>query len=476
MLLLLLLLLMLLLMLMMMAMMVMSRGVRRTRFGCALLLPLLLTLLLLRLPGLERDLSPGPLGAQGAADPVDDRRGTGARIHGGVAARGSRRGSGSTLSGVLRAAQRERRAANPVVPDPSLGVDPPRGPPLDPREIFLAVKTTRRFHEERLALLLRTWVSRARAQVRQSLTMATITVATITMATLTLATLTVATITMAALTTEILTTASLTTATLTTASLIPGSLTMATLTTTILTMATLTTTHIFTDEVDEKLLAAAGPQLIATNCSSIHSRHALSCKMAVELDTYLVSGKTWFCHVDDDNYVNVGALARALGAFPSSGEVYVGRPSLDHPIRAVERVGNVSRPVTFWFATGGAGFCLSRPLVLRMRPWASDGEFVRTSERIRLPDDVTVGYIVEALLGGSLTASPLFHSHLETLPLLPAGRLTQQATLSYGVLDRKRNVISLPGPFPLHADPSRFLSLHCLLYPDTSWCPRGTLR
>ncbi|XP_061433110.1 beta-1,3-N-acetylglucosaminyltransferase manic fringe-like isoform X2 [Lethenteron reissneri] len=399
MLLLLLLLLMLLLMLMMMAMMVMSRGVRRTRFGCALLLPLLLTLLLLRLPGLERDLSPGPLGAQGAADPVDDRRGTGARIHGGVAARGSRRGSGSTLSGVLRAAQRERRAANPVVPDPSLGVDPPRGPPLDPREIFLAVKTTRRFHEERLALLLRTWVSRARAQ-----------------------------------------------------------------------------THIFTDEVDEKLLAAAGPQLIATNCSSIHSRHALSCKMAVELDTYLVSGKTWFCHVDDDNYVNVGALARALGAFPSSGEVYVGRPSLDHPIRAVERVGNVSRPVTFWFATGGAGFCLSRPLVLRMRPWASDGEFVRTSERIRLPDDVTVGYIVEALLGGSLTASPLFHSHLETLPLLPAGRLTQQATLSYGVLDRKRNVISLPGPFPLHADPSRFLSLHCLLYPDTSWCPRGTLR
>ncbi|CAM9251455.1 unnamed protein product [Lampetra planeri] len=382
-------------------MMVMARGVRRTRFGCALLLPLLLTLLLLRLPGLERDLSPGPLGAQGAADPVDDRRGTGVRIHGGVAARGSRRGSGSTLSGVLRAARRERRAANPVVPDPSLGVDPPRGPPLDPREIFLAVKTTRRFHEERLALLLRTWVSRARARGE---------------------------------------------------------------------------THIFTDEVDEKLLAAAGPRLIATNCSSIHSRHALSCKMAVELDTYLVSGKTWFCHVDDDNYVNVGALARALGAFPSSREVYVGRPSLDHPIQAVERVGNVSRPVTFWFATGGAGFCLSRPLVLRMRPWASDGEFVRTSERIRLPDDVTVGYIVEALLGGSLTASPLFHSHLETLPLLPAGRLTQQATLSYGVLDRKRNVITLPGPFPLHADPSRFLSLHCLLYPDTSWCPRGTLR
>ncbi|XP_075908902.1 beta-1,3-N-acetylglucosaminyltransferase radical fringe-like [Petromyzon marinus] len=412
-----------LLLLMMVAMVVMWRGVRRTRFGCALLLPLLLTLLLLRLPGPERDLSPGPLGAQGAAAPVDDRRGTGARIHGGVAARGqgSLRGSGSTLSGVLRAAQREGRAANPVVPEPSLGVDPPLGPPLDPREIFLAVKTTRRFHEERVALLLRTWVSRARAQ-----------------------------------------------------------------------------THIFTDEVDEKLLAAAGPRLIATNCSSIHSRLALSridgggaghvprvrerpaspflCDHTALCPRRDSCRWGWFCHVDDDNYVNVGALARALGAYPSSGEVYVGRPSLDHPIQALERVGNVSRPVTFWFATGGAGFCLSRPLVLRMRPWASEGEFVRTSERIRLPDDVTVGYIVEALLGGRLSASPLFHSHLENLPLLPAGRLSQQATLSYGVLDRKRNVITLPGPFPLHADPSRFLSLHCLLYPDTSWCPRGTLR
>ena len=41
-----------------------------------------------------------------------------------------------------------------------------------------------------------------------------------------------------------------------------------------------------------------------------------------------------------------------------------------------------------------------------------------TAEHIRLPDDCTVGYIVEALLGVSLTRSALFHSHLENLELV----------------------------------------------------------
>ncbi|MEQ2226577.1 hypothetical protein ILYODFUR_028755 [Ilyodon furcidens] len=48
----------------------------------------------------------------------------------------------------------------------------------------------------------------------------------------------------------------------------------------------------------------------------------------------------------------------------------------------------------------------------------SEGRFMATAEHIRLPDDCTVGYIVEALLGGSLTRSALFHSHLENLGLV----------------------------------------------------------
>lgn len=46
----------------------------------------------------------------------------------------------------------------------------------------------------------------------------------------------------------------------------------------------------------------------------------------------------WFCHVDDDNYVNVRALLRLLSSYSHTQDVYIGKPSLDRPIQATERV------------------------------------------------------------------------------------------------------------------------------------------
>lgn len=108
--------------------------------------------------------------------------------------------------------------------------------------------------------------------------------------------------------------------------------------------------------------------------------------------------------MDDDNYVNVRALLRLLASYPHTQDVYIGKPSLDRPIQATERVSEnkmvsglsahtsasgwrlrvplqprvgvsprcplPQRPVHFWFATGGAGFCISRGLALKMSPWA----------------------------------------------------------------------------------------------------------
>ncbi|KAB0404450.1 hypothetical protein E2I00_018384 [Balaenoptera physalus] len=85
----------------------------------------------------------------------------------------------------------------------------------------------------------------------------------------------------------------------------------------------------------------------------------------------------------------------------------------------------------------------------------SGPRFVDTSALIRLPDDCTVGYIVECKLGGHLQPSPLFHSHLETLQLLGAAQLPEQVTLSYGVFEGKLNVIKLHGPFSPEEDSSR---------------------
>ncbi|KAM9045993.1 beta-1,3-N-acetylglucosaminyltransferase radical fringe isoform 1-T1 [Megaptera novaeangliae] len=232
-------------------------------------------------------------------------------------------------------------------------------------------------------------------------------------------------------------------------------------------------TFIFTDGDDPELQLQEGSHVVNTNCSAVHTRQALCCKMSVEYDKFIESGRKWFCHVDDDNYVNPKGLLQLLSTFSPSQDVYLGRPSLDHPIEATERVqgGGTVTTVKFWFATGGAGFCLSRGLALKMSPWASLGSFMSTAERVRLPDDCTVGYIVEGLLGARLLHSSLFHSHLESLQRLPPDTLLQQVTLSYGGPENPHNVVNVAGGFSLQQDPTRFKSVHCLLYPDTDWCP-----
>ncbi|NXR39805.1 MFNG acetylglucosaminyltransferase, partial [Zosterops hypoxanthus] len=262
-------------------------------------------------------------------------------------------------------------------------------------DIFIAVKTTKRFHQSRMELLLDTWISQASQQ-----------------------------------------------------------------------------TYIFTDEEDGALKRRIGGHVIFTNCSAEHSHQALSCKMAAEFDAYLASGLSWFCHLDDDNYLNPRALLKLLSSYMETWDVYPGKPSLNRPIWASETLpNNQTKSVHFWFATGGAGFCISRKLARKMMPWASGRNFLSTSELIRLPDDCTVGYIIECKVGGQLIANTLFHSHLENLQLIPTSQLMQQVTLSYGVFENKLNVIELSGPFSTQEDPSsRFRSLHCHLYPDTSWC------
>ncbi|XP_048348169.1 beta-1,3-N-acetylglucosaminyltransferase radical fringe isoform X1 [Sphaerodactylus townsendi] len=266
---------------------------------------------------------------------------------------------------------------------------------LELKDLFIAVKTTRKYHKTRLNLLFQTWISQAQGQ-----------------------------------------------------------------------------TFIFTDWEDQELRHRAGDHMVNTNCSAVHTRQALCCKMSVEYDKFLESGKKWFCHVDDDNYVNLQNLLHLLSAFSHSQDVYVGRPSLDHPIEAADHVRNDgSTTVKFWFATGGAGFCISRGLALKMSPWASLGSFISTAERIRLPDDCTIGYIIEGLLEVKLQHSSLFHSHLENLQRLRGEVVLKQVTLSYGGPENKHNVVSVREIFSVQQDPTRFKSVHCLLYPNTAWCP-----
>lgn len=57
---------------------------------------------------------------------------------------------------------------------------------------------------------------------------------------------------------------------------------------------------------------------------------------------------------------------------------------------------------------------------------SSGGHFMNTAEKIRLPDDCTIGYIIESVLGVPLTRSNLFHSHLENLQQVSRSEINKQ--------------------------------------------------
>ncbi|XP_074102919.1 fringe glycosyltransferase isoform X1 [Cotesia typhae] len=237
-------------------------------------------------------------------------------------------------------------------------------------------------------------------------------------------------------------------------------------------------TWFFTDRDDPYFQNLTNGHMINTKCSSSHNRRALCCKMSVELDKFLESGKKWFCHFDDDNYVNVPRLLRLLDNYNPRKDWYLGRPSIPAPLEITRQHGSIPesskrmRKVKFWFATGGAGFCISRALALKMVPVAGGGKFITVGDRIRLPDDVTMGYIIEHLLKKQLTVVEQFHSHLEPMKFLNNDTFHEQISFSYSKGPRDEwNIVKIDG-FDLKNDPNRFRSIHCRLFRQTEInCP-----
>ena len=64
---------------------------------------------------------------------------------------------------------------------------------------------------------------------------------------------------------------------------------------------------------------------------------------------------------------------------------------------------------------------------------------------MRLPDDVTMGFLVESLAGVAMTRVDQFHSHLEPLRLVTD--LHNQISFSYSSYGEKgeRNVVEVEG-------------------------------
>jgi len=265
--------------------------------------------------------------------------------------------------------------------------------PLSTKDIYISVKTTKKFHSTRLPVILKTWFNLAPKQ-----------------------------------------------------------------------------TFFFTDEDDAEVRREVGGQLVVTPCPSDHSRQALSCKMQYEFNHFLNTHHKWFCHFDDDQYVNVPRLVSKLAEFPTNQAWYLGKPSIQTPLQILDRDNmDTQKSVRFWFGTGGAGFCLSRSLTDRLVGLADRRQFAVTADRMRLPDDVAMGYIIEMLADVPLTVLEEFHSHLEPLHLI--SNLHDQISFSYAA--QPANLVPVAkSVFSTAEDPSRFLSIHCELFPATAWCSR----
>ncbi|XP_014674977.1 PREDICTED: beta-1,3-N-acetylglucosaminyltransferase lunatic fringe-like [Priapulus caudatus] len=228
-------------------------------------------------------------------------------------------------------------------------------------------------------------------------------------------------------------------------------------------------TYFFTDKDDQELIKKTGGHMVNTHCSDGHGRQDLCCKMSAEFDSFLKSSKKWFCHFDDDNYVNVPQLVKFLSQKSWKKDYYFGKPSIPHPLEI--KIAANTRPVKFNFATGGAGFCISRALANRMSPYVSDMRLVTLCGKIILPDDVTIGYIIENKCQVNLTRINEFHSHLEPLRNINPRTLRDQLTFSYGLSDPRPNIVPVPEPV-LPNDPTRFMTIHCILYPESEVCKK----
>uniref|UniRef100_A0A182IPU1 Fringe-like glycosyltransferase domain-containing protein n=1 Tax=Anopheles atroparvus TaxID=41427 RepID=A0A182IPU1_ANOAO len=192
-----------------------------------------------------------------------------------------------------------------------------------------------------------------------------------------------------------------------------------------------------------------------------------------------IVARRWWCHFDDDNYVNVPRLVRMLDDYSPTQDWYLGKPSISSPLEIfldnTKTSTEVNKKVTFWFATGGAGFCISRALALRMMPVAASGKFVTIGDKIRFPDDVTMGFLIEHLLNVPLTVIDAFHSHLEPMEFIRPETFHDQVSFSYARMRDEWNVVKVDG-FDVKTDPKRIYSLHCYLYPFFSICPKSIRR
>lgn len=241
------------------------------------------------------------------------------------------------------------------------------------------------------------------------------------------------------------------------------------------------------------ILYFVGFHVQSSSCLPKHISSALSCKCGVEFEVYyyaVESGKqyNWYCHFDDDMYVNTKQLYLLLKEFDPKNRYYFGQWSVNKQDRIPVRQHTKShfqslKRDSYYFATGAA-YCISKELMREIEPYVRGDKLVEIAQALGTPDDMAIGFVIESILGYNLTVVPTMYSHLNLLSRISQQDLPKQITISYGERVQVResqkvtvkNIIKFPdGIFSEIEDPTRFLSYHCLLHPTISWCETQSL-
>ncbi|CAF3095562.1 unnamed protein product [Rotaria socialis] len=207
--------------------------------------------------------------------------------------------------------------------------------------------------------------------------------------------------------------------------------------------------------------------------SEAHSMNILCCKTAHDFIIYhrYLSKYDWFCHFDDDQYVNVNKLKEYLSTLDSNQPYYVGRASWSDTIKRSKE----PFPYPFWFATLGAGVCLSKHSISLLEPYTqSVSAFIDGCINENYHDDIYLAFLLNGYLNISLTQNSHFHSHLEKSFYHDKQTFLRtfknEITFGFGKPDRYPHF--LPRLYQSNLDPYRIRTLHCLLNTQLKECER----
>ncbi|XP_078495983.1 beta-1,3-N-acetylglucosaminyltransferase lunatic fringe-like [Ciona intestinalis] len=225
-------------------------------------------------------------------------------------------------------------------------------------------------------------------------------------------------------------------------------------------------TYIITDGDDDKLNETTEGHVINTHCGHGYNRQDLSCKVGTEYDTYMASGKKWWCRFDDDTYVNPPRTVHLVNGYNWTQDICIGKlsvPSFTARYRA--------RSEVYKFPHGGAGCCISKSLAFKIKPWCGREKLGVIAKEASINDDCALGFIITNRLKINLKLTDLLHSTRESLKDLNTDTLHEQVSIGQAPkntvnLDKLKNVKI----FNHDVDPTRFMSLHCFLFPNANIC------